>query len=169
MRATPGVSSAALTAATILLRPVPSGMHPSACLARTPHYRQVVPPVVDRLSWPVVGAIIDATMLANDLSLCDDHNTVWINPWAYRSIGEGHRDAVAIALQMHDAGRRDTLGVFDEPIERPGNGHERGSFFRLDVGNGATYLTVWGLRPVLLAALLEPIVQASSDVKRGTG
>lgn len=44
------------------------------------HYGQVVPPVVDRLSWPVVGAINDATMLANDLSFCGDHNTVWINP-----------------------------------------------------------------------------------------
>ncbi len=69
------------------------------------HDRQIMPSIVDRLARPVVGAINNATMLANDLSFCGDHNTVWVNPEAYRPIGEGRRDAVAIALQMHEAGR----------------------------------------------------------------
>lgn len=70
---------------------------------------------------------------------------------------------------MHEAGRRDTLGVFDKPIERPGNGHERGSFFRPDVGNGSTHLTVRGLCPELLAALLEPVIQGFQRWKARNG
>jgi hypothetical protein len=34
------------------------------------------------------------------------------------AIGEGCRDAVAIALQMNQAGRGDALGVFDKAVER---------------------------------------------------
>ncbi|CAD7047309.1 hypothetical protein RHAB21_03763 [Pseudorhizobium halotolerans] len=60
---------------------------------------------------------------------------------------------------MHEAGGRDPLRIFDEPVERPGERHESWDFLGPDVGNSATQLTVGCLGPELLATLLEPIVQ----------
>ena len=125
----------------------------------TLHHCQIMPPVIDGLSWAIMGTINDATMLANDLTFCRDDNTIRVDPKAYRSIGEGCRNAVAIALQMHEAGGRDPLRIFDEPVERPGEWHESRNFLRPDVGNSATHLTVGRLGPELFATLLEPIVQ----------
>ncbi|MNE41194.1 hypothetical protein D3C80_1352530 [compost metagenome] len=106
-----------------------------------------------------MGAIDDATMLADDLALRSNHDTIRIDPQAHRSIGEGCRDAVAIALQMDEAGRRDPLGIFDEAVERPGNRHQRQSLLSPDVGDGATHLSVRGLCPERLAPKLQPVVQ----------
>jgi hypothetical protein len=56
-------------------------------------------------------------MLADDLSLTGDDNTLGIDPYADRAIGEGRRHAIAIALQMDQTRRRDSLGVLDKPVE----------------------------------------------------
>ncbi|MNL65781.1 hypothetical protein D3C87_1901650 [compost metagenome] len=106
-----------------------------------------------------MGTIDDAPVLADDLAFGRDHDTIRIDPEAHRSIGEGCRNAVAITLQMHEAGRRDPFRIFDEPVERPGERHESRNFLCPDVGNSATQLTVGCLGPELLATLLEPIVQ----------
>jgi hypothetical protein len=81
------------------------------------HDRQIMPPVVDRLAGAITRTVDDAAMLAHDLAFSGDDDPIRINPKAYRPIGEGCRNAVAVALQMHEAGRRDPLGVFDEAIE----------------------------------------------------
>ncbi|MNS93688.1 hypothetical protein D3C71_1553380 [compost metagenome] len=106
-----------------------------------------------------MGAIDDATMLADDLALRSDHDTIRIDPQAHRSIGKGCGDAVAIALQMDEAGGRDPLRIFDEAVERAGNRHQRQSLLSPDVGDGAAHLSVWGLCPELLASKLQPVVQ----------
>ena len=103
-------------------------------------------------------AIDDTAVLTNDLALRGNHDTIRIDPKAHRSIGEGRRHAVAIALQMDEAGRCNALGILDKPVKRPGNRHERRCFLSPDVGDGAAHLTVWGLRPQFLAALLQPVV-----------
>jgi len=123
------------------------------------HHRQIMPPVVNGLSRPVMGTIDDATVLANDLTFRRDDNTIRVDAKAYRSIGEGCRNAVAVALQMHEAGRCDPLRVFDKPVERPGNGHEGWSLLSPDVGDSATHLAMRCLRPELLAPKLKPIIQ----------
>ena len=50
-------------------------------------------------------SVYDATMLADDLALRGHHDPFRVDPQAHRSIGEGCRDAVAIAFQMHETGR----------------------------------------------------------------
>ena len=116
----------------------------------TLHHRQIVTPVIDGLSWPIMGTIDDATVLADDLAFCGDHDTIRIDPEAHRSIGEGCRNAVMIALQMHEAGGCDPLHIFYETVERPGERHQSWDFLRPDVGNSATQLTVGCLGPELL-------------------
>src|SRR5690606_33853836 len=50
------------------------------------HHRQIVPPVVDGLSWPVMRSVDDATMLAKNLAFCCHHDTIRVNAQAHRSI-----------------------------------------------------------------------------------
>ena len=73
--------------------------------------RQIMPPVVDgRRALALVRAGEDAGVLADDLPLGGDDDALGIDPHADRSVGEGRRHAVAIALQMDQARRRDALG-----------------------------------------------------------
>ncbi len=53
------------------------------------HYRQVVPPVVDGLSRPIMRTIDDAPMLADDLTFRGDNDTIRVDPQAHRAVGEG--------------------------------------------------------------------------------
>ena len=97
-------------------------------------------------------------MFADDLPFGGDDDALGIDPHADRAIGEGRRDAVAIALQMDQARRRDALGVFDETVERPGKRHQVPRFFRPGVGDRASLRAVQRLSPQLPAARLQPIV-----------
>jgi hypothetical protein len=63
-------------------------------------------------------------MLANNLPLGGDDNALGIDPYTNGAIGEGRWHAVAIAIQMNQACRRDSLGVFDEPVKWPGKLHQ---------------------------------------------
>ena len=110
--------------------------------------RQIVPPVVDgRRALAFVGAGEDAGVLADDLPLGGDDDALGIDPHADRSIGEGRRHAVAIAVEMDQARRRDALGVFDEAVERPGKRHQMPRLFGPGVGYRARLRAVRRLRP----------------------
>jgi hypothetical protein len=41
---------------------------------------QIVPPVIDRLPWPIMRSIDDAAMLADDQTFRGNHDTIWIDP-----------------------------------------------------------------------------------------
>lgn len=62
----------------------------------TLHHRQIVTPVVDGLTRPIMRPIYDAAVLTNDLAFCGDHDTIWVDPEAHRSIGEVCWKAVAM-------------------------------------------------------------------------
>jgi len=81
----------------------------------------------------------------------------------------GGRHAVAVALEVHQAGGRDTLGVLDETIEGPGHRHEQRTLLRPDFGDGARQLAVGDLAPQRLAALLQPAVEQRQRGKRRHG
>src|SRR5690606_19540104 len=66
--------------------------------------RQIVTPVVDGATGAVMRPLDDAGMLAYDMPLRGNHDPFWIDPEADWPIGEGRRHAVAIALQMDQAG-----------------------------------------------------------------
>ena len=78
-----------------------------------------MPPVVNGLARPIMGTIDDTAVLTDDLAFCGDYDTIRIDPKAHRTIGEGCRDAVAIALKMHEAGGRDTLRIFRRTAVTP--------------------------------------------------
>src|ERR1700734_2196945 len=97
--------------------------------------RQIVPPVVDRgRALAFVRASKEAAMLADNLPLGDDADAPGIHPNADRTIGERRWHAVAIALQMDQACRRDSFGVFDKAVEWPGKLHQLLDFFGSGVG-----------------------------------
>src|SRR6202041_2725738 len=97
--------------------------------------RQIVPPVVDRgRALALVRASKEAAMLAGNLPLGDDDDALGIHPNADPTIGEGRWHAVAIALQMDQACRRDSFGVFDKAVEWPGKLHQLLDFFGSGVG-----------------------------------
>src|SRR6478752_740475 len=93
--------------------------------------RQIVPPVENGgRTLALVGAGKSAAMFADDLSLGGDNDAFGIDSYADWTIGEGGRHAVAIAVQVDQARRRDALGVLDEAVERPGKLHQVLRFFR---------------------------------------
>src|SRR6185437_4339821 len=70
---------------------------------------------------------------------------------------------------MNQAGRGDPLGKFHKPIEGPSHGHQSLDLMSPDVGDGARLTAMLGLCPKLLAALLQPKVQAVEIPKRRYG
>ena len=100
--------------------------------------RQIVPPIENsRRSLAFVGAGEDPTMLTDDLALGDDNDALGIDPHADRAVGEGGWHAVAVALQMDQACRRDPFGVFDEAVERSRKLHQMLDFFGPSVSDHA--------------------------------
>jgi hypothetical protein len=47
-----------------------------------------MPPVIDGLTRPVMGTIDNTAVLTDDLTFRGDHDTIRIDPKAYRTIGE---------------------------------------------------------------------------------
>jgi len=84
-----------------------------------------------------LGAGEDAPMLADDLPFGDDDDALWIHAQVDRSVGEGRWHAIAVALKMNEAGRRDALGVLDEAVERTRRLHQQRSLLRPDVRDRA--------------------------------
>ena len=66
---------------------------------------QIVPPIVNGAARDVVGALDDAGVLAHDLALGHHDQPLGIDTQADRPVGERGRDAVAIGLEVHQAGR----------------------------------------------------------------
>ena len=74
--------------------------------ARLPlDHHQVMTPVIHCPSRAVMGPVDDARMLADDMAFRRDHQLVGIDPQADRSVGKRRRHAVAVTLQMDQAGR----------------------------------------------------------------
>ena len=122
-------------------------------------HRQVVPPVVDGAAGNVVRALDDPGVLAHDLALGHHDEAVGIDPQAHRSVGERGGDAVAVALEVHEAGRRHPLGVLDEAVERPPHRHQARPLPRVDLGDAARQHPVGQFAPALDAAGLQPRVE----------
>jgi hypothetical protein len=86
---------------------------------------EIVPPVEDGgRARALVGTREDAGVLADDLPLGGDDDTLGVNPHANGPIGERRRHAIPIAVEVDQACRRDALGIFDEAVERPGKRHQ---------------------------------------------
>ncbi len=134
-------------------RPVPEG----ARLALDDG--QIMTPVINGPPRPVVGPVDDTLVFADDGALGDDQEAVGIDAQADRPVGEGGRYAIAVALQMHEAGRRDPLAIFDKAVERPACRHQAFHLIRPGIGNRADFGAVRDLVPERLAARLKPPVQ----------
>jgi hypothetical protein len=76
-------------------------------------------------------------VLADDLPLGGDDDTFGIDPHANRAIGERRRHAVAVAVEVDQARRRDALGIFDKAVERPGKCHQTPRLLGPSVGHRA--------------------------------
>lgn len=98
--------------------------------------RQIVPPVIHGLSRSVMGTANNAAGFADDHAFGCSNDPIRIAPQAHRSIGEGYRNAVAVALQMHEAVGETRLG-FDKAVKRTGNRQESPFLLGPDAGNGA--------------------------------
>lgn len=78
---------------------------------------EIVPPAVNRPPRTIMRTADDATVLAYDQAFCCNSDTIWVNPNADRPIGKGCRNAVAMTIKVHEAGRGNPLGMFDKSIE----------------------------------------------------
>ena len=109
---------------------------------------QVVPPIENgRRALALVGAGEDAGVFADDLPLGGDDDALGIDPHADRLIGERGRHAVAVAVEMDQARRRDALGVLDKAVEWPGKRYQVLRFVRPGVGDRAGLRDVRRLSP----------------------
>ena len=107
----------------------------------------------------MMGPIDDPAMLAQDPSLGGNDDPLGVDPDTHRPVGERGGHAVAVALEVDEAGRRDALGVLDEAVERPPQPHQAGDLSGLHGGDGAGQDAMLDLAPQLDAAPLEPAVQ----------
>ncbi|KWT72158.1 hypothetical protein APV28_1636 [Comamonas testosteroni] len=132
-------------------------------------HRQVVTPVVDGPTTDVVAPVDEARVLAQDLTFGGDHQPLGVDPQTHRPVGVGGRHAVAVALEVHQAGGRDPLGVFDEAVEGARHRHQGGPLLLPDIGHRAWQLAVDDLAPQGLAAVLQPLVEFGQGWKRRHG
>src|SRR5580704_4416251 len=132
--------------------------------------RQIVPPIENgRRTLSLVRAGEDSAVFADDLPFGDDDDTLGIDPHADRAIGKGGRHAIAIALQMEQARRRDALGVLDEAVERPGKLHQVLRFLRPGVGHRVSLRALRRVSPQLSARVSSQSFSAASVGKFGVG
>ena len=124
-----------------------------------PDHRQVVPPVVNGAAGDVMRTLDDAGVLAHELQLGDHDKPVGVDPQADRPVGERGRNAVAVGIEMNQAGRRHPFGVFDEAVERPSQRQQAGPLLSVHVGDATRQDPVRDLAPALDAAGLEPYVE----------
>ncbi|MNY02987.1 hypothetical protein D3C86_1355820 [compost metagenome] len=123
------------------------------------HDREIVPPIVNRLPRSVMRPADDAKMLAYDQTLRCNNDTVWINSNADGSVGKGCRNAVAIAIEVNQAGWGHPFAMLDKTIEDTRRWHQSFCFLGQEVSDSATHLSMRGLLPNLLASKLQPVVQ----------
>lgn len=110
-------------------------------------HRQVVTPVVDGLASAMVVALDQALMLTDDLAFGRDNQAIRVDPQAHRPIGIRRWHAVAVALEVDQAGGRDPLGVFHKAIEGPWHRHQGGPLLGPDVRYGTRQLAMRNLAP----------------------
>lgn len=67
-------------------------------------HRQVVAPVIDGLPSAMVVALDQALVFTDDLAFGSDHQAVRVDPQAHRPVGIRRWHAVAIALEVDQAG-----------------------------------------------------------------
>ena len=106
-----------------------------------------------------MGSPDNPLMLARDLTLGDNDDPVWIDAQADRPVRERGRHAVAVAVEVYEAGRRYPLGVLDEAIEGPPRRHQACHLVGMHVGDGAGQDAMRDLAPLLDATPLQPDVQ----------
>src|SRR5450830_960539 len=78
--------------------------------------RQVVPPIEDGASWPVVARDVPL-MLGDDFALGDEDEPVGVDPQADGPIGERRRHAVTVALMRDQASGRHAFRMLHEAVE----------------------------------------------------
>src|SRR5271154_5537828 len=126
-----------------------------------------MPPVIDCLPWQVMGSIDNPGMFTQNLPFGGDNDPFRVNPQADRPIGKRSRNAVAVALKMHEAGRRYPLGMFDEAVEGPPQSHQAGNLSGMRIGDGTGQSAMLDLSPLFDAAFLEPGVERSQVREAG--
>src|SRR5579871_6250434 len=110
--------------------------------------RQIVPPVKDgRRALALMRTGEDAAVLADNLTFGGDDDALRVNSHADGSIGERRRHAVAVAVEVDQACRRDPLGVLDEAVERSGKRHQTPRLLGPSVGHRAWMRAVRRSRP----------------------
>ncbi len=98
-------------------------------------------------------------MLAQHLPFRGNDDPFRIDPQAHRPVGEGCRYAVAVALEVYEAGRRYPPGVLHQAVKGTGRRHRADHFAGMHIGDGAGQSTMPDPAPLLNAALFEPGVQ----------
>ena len=113
-------------------------------------------PVIDRSTRMLMGPFDNPTVLTDDLPLRRDDDPLRVEPHADRPVGEGGRHAIAIALDVDQASRWDSLALLDEAIERSLRHHQARAFGSPDVGDGARKTSVQNSSPLFNTTLLQP-------------
>ena len=110
----------------------------------------------------------DAWMLADDLPF-RHKNLVRINPNTDRPIGKRGRHAVAVAVQVNQAGGRHALGVFDEAVKARRQRHQAGFFAGPYFGNGSDRVPCGTFSQSSIQRCSNQAFSASRSAKHGMG
>ncbi len=120
---------------------------------------QIVPPVVDRARRLVMGPLDQPFMFAQDLPFGGDNNPFGIDPQADRAVREGCRNAVTIAVEMDQAGRRHAFALLDQAVEGRRQRHQGRRFLGPHSGDGAGLSPMRDISPQFEASLFQPGIQ----------
>src|SRR3989344_5729967 len=140
-------------------QPVHRGAAPVPVPPPSPGRRQVVAPVVPCLARTMVVTLDQALVLAHDLAFGGNHQAIRVDPQAHGSVGEWRRHAVAVALEVDQAGGRDSLRVLNKAIEGTRYRHQGSPLRGPDIRNGTRQLAVLDLVPQGHTTLLKPIIE----------
>jgi hypothetical protein len=114
---------------------------------------QIVPRAVDRAT-----ALEAARVLTDDLSGAEHHDPLGVGAHRGHLPDVATLDAVAIALEVHQAGGRDPAGLLGKAVERRRHRAQRGTFFVPDFDDLA-------IGPLGMGALARELQAARGQVR----
>ena len=94
-------------------------------------------------------------MLAQALALGHDDDPLGVNPQADVTVRKRSRHPVAVALEVHQAGRGHALGLFDKAVKGSPQGHQALDLTCMRIGHAARKVFMHDLAPLGYAQLFK--------------
>ena len=122
-------------------------------------------PVVNGFA-AIMAAVDTPDVLGDDLAFGDEDELRCVDMQADGPVGKCRRHAITVAVEIHQAGWRDELGVLDKAVECLADRHQMGPLDRPRVPDRRVLLRMLRLLPEQHALVGQPVVQCGERTER---